>query len=182
VRRGYGLPTPRAHNTAQARRYRTPAFVLQLALVVTLLLVWLGSESIRASKNLWVLFLYSIPFEFLIAAVPHEPALTYFGKFYSPLTVAVVSAIGTLLTEALNYSGFGYIADTEVVRRVRRRGFVTRVVELFVRTPFAALWAAALTPIPFYLFRFLVVLARYPIAKYLLALFLSRTPRFRTLA
>ncbi len=167
-----------AHGTTQTRKHRTLAFVLQLALVSALLLVWLGSESIRASKNLWVLFLYSMPSEFLIAAVPHEPVLIYFGKFYSPLTVALVSAVGTLLTEALNYSVFGYFADTEVVRRVRRRGFVIRVVELFERAPFAALWVAGFTPIPFYPFRFLVVLARYPMRKYLLALFLSRTPRF----
>jgi len=36
--------------------------------------------------------------------------------------------------------------------------------------------------VPFYPFRFLVVMAHYPIWKYLLAVFLSRTPRFYVLA
>ncbi|MCK4494933.1 MAG: hypothetical protein KAU91_01170, partial [Candidatus Aminicenantes bacterium] len=43
-------------------------------------------------------------------------------------------------------------------------------------------WIAGLTPIPFYPFRFLVVIARYPLIKYLFAVFLSRTPRFFILA
>ncbi len=168
-------PTPRGTTKA---RTRTATFVAQVCFVLALLLVWLGFEGVRASKSLWVLFLYSFPSEFLIAAVPHEPVLLYFGKFYSPLTVALVSAAGTLLTEALNYSVFGYIADTQAIRRISRRGFVIRVVELFGRAPFAALWVAGFTPIPFYPFRFLVVLAHYPLRKYLLALLLSRTPRF----
>jgi membrane protein YqaA with SNARE-associated domain len=161
-----------------SRRARTVAFALQIALVAGLLLAWLNSETIRVSKNLWVLFLYSIPSEFLIAVVPHEPVILYFSKFYSALTVAIVSVTGTLLTEALNYSVFGFIADTKAFRRVRRGGMVDHLVDLFKRAPFAALWVAGFTPIPFYPFRLLVVLARYPIAKYLLAVLLSRTPRF----
>lgn len=136
----------------------------------------------RASKNLWVLFLYSLPSEFLIAPVPHEPVIIYFGKFHAPLTVALVSIAGTLLTEALNYSVFGYVVDSKAFRSIRHRGFVRRIVALFKRAPFPALCVAGFTPIPFYPFRLLVVLARYPVAKYLLALLLSRTPRFCILA
>ena len=44
------------------------------------------------------------------------------------------------------------------------------------------LFVAGFTPVPFYPFRFLVVMARYPRWKYLLAVFLSRTPRFYVLA
>jgi membrane protein YqaA with SNARE-associated domain len=161
---------------------RTIAFALQVSLVLALLLVWLSSGAVRASKSLWVLFLYSLPSEFLIAVVPHEPVIVYFGKFYPPVVVALVSVAGTLLAEALNYSVFGYVVDTRTFRRIRYRGFVERIVALFRRAPFAALCVAGFTPIPFYPFRLLVVLARYPIVKYLLALLLSRTPRFYILA
>jgi len=93
-------------------KIKTLIFVLQIIVVAALLVVWLSSESIQKSKNLWVLFIYSFPSQFLIPIVPHEPVLLYFGKFYSPLTVALVDIAGTLLTEALNYSVFKFIVDT----------------------------------------------------------------------
>lgn len=129
-----------------------------------------------------MLFFYSFPSEFLIAIVPHEPVLIYFGKFYSPFTVAVVAIIGTLLTEVLNYSGLKYITDTNLFQKIRHKKAVNKIVKLFQKAPFFAIWVAAITPVPFYPFRFLVVLARYPITKYILAVFLSRTPRFYILA
>lgn len=158
------------------------AFVLQICFVLVLLIIWLVSESIRESKSLWVLFFYSFPAEFLIATVPHEPALLYFGKFYTPLTVAIVAGSSTLLTEALNYSVFKFITDLKIFKNIQQRKFVKKAITFFNRAPFFALWIAALTPIPFYPFRFLVVMANYPLIKYILALALSRIPRFFILA
>ncbi len=157
-------------------------FILEISLIVALLVVWFISDSIQKSKNLWILFLYSFPSEFLIAIVPHEPVLLYFGKFYSPQTVALVAIAGTLLTEALNYSVFKFVTDTNFFQKIRHRKVVTRVVELFNKAPFVALLVAGFTPVPFYPFRLLVVMAHYPLKKYILALFLSRTPRFYILA
>ncbi len=163
-------------------KIRTLIFALQIIIVVALLVIWLSSESIQKSKNLWVLFIYSFPSQFLIPIIPHEPVLLYFGKFYSPLIVALVDIAGTLLIEALNYSVFKYIIDTNFFQKMRHTKSATKVVELFNRAPFVALLIAGLTPVPFYPFRFLVVMAHYPIWKYLLAVFLSRTPRFYVLA
>ncbi len=157
-------------------------FILAISFIVALLVVWFISDSIQKSKNLWILFLYSFPSEFLIAIVPHEPVLLYFGKFYSPQTVALVAIAGTLLTEALNYSVFKYIIDTSFFQKIRHTKSAAKIVELFNRAPFVALFVAGFTPVPFYPFRFLVVMAHYPIWKYLLAVFLSRTPRFYVLA
>ncbi|HEA64813.1 MAG TPA: DedA family protein [Candidatus Aminicenantes bacterium] len=163
-------------------KIRTLIFALQIIVVAALLVVWLSSESIQKSKDLWVLFIYSFPSQFLIPIIPHEPVLFYFGKFYSPLTVALVDIAGTLLIEALNYSVFKYIIDTSFFQKMRQTKSAAKVVELFNRAPFVALLVAGLTPVPFYPFRFLVVMAHYPIWKYLLAIFLSRTPRFYVLA
>jgi ribonucleoside-triphosphate reductase len=55
-------------------------------------------------------------------------------------------------------------------------------VILFQRRPFLALLAGGLAPLPFYPLRCLVVLARYPLWRYLAAIALSRTPRFYLLA
>ncbi|MFP4083107.1 MAG: VTT domain-containing protein [Candidatus Aminicenantes bacterium] len=157
-------------------------FALQVSFVLVLLIIWLSSKSIQSSHSLWVLFFYSFPSEFLIAVVPHEPVLLYFGKFYPPLTVAVTAIIGTVLTEALNYSVIGYITDTNLFQKIRQKKTASKIIQLFQKAPFLALWIAGFTPVPFYPFRLLVVLARYPVMKYLVAVFLSRAPRFYILA
>jgi membrane protein YqaA with SNARE-associated domain len=157
-------------------------FSLQIAFVLVLLIVWISSKGLQESKSLWVLFFYSFPSEFLIATVPHEPVLLYFGKFYSPITVALVAISGTVLTEMLNYSTFKYVTDLKIFAKLQQKSAVIKTIRFFNKAPFLTLWVAGITPIPFYPLRFLVVLARYPLLKYILAIFLSRFPRFFILA
>jgi len=164
------------------RRVRTLIFILEITFIIVLLIWWLSSKSAHKSTNLWVLFFCCFPSEFLVSAFPHEPILLYFGKFYSSLIVASISIIGTVLTETLNYSVFNYVMDIGPIRKVRENKVAKKVIRLFEKAPFAALLIAAFTPIPFYPFRFLVVLAHYPLAKYLLAIFLARFPRFVIIA
>ena len=161
---------------------RTLVFIIEISFILVLLILWFSSDSYQFSKSLWVLFFYSFPAEFLIAVVPHEPILLYFGKFYSPLTVALVAVSSTLLTEVLNYSTFKYVADLKAFEKVHRSKIMIRLIELFNKAPFVAIMIAGFTPVPFYPFRFMVVMAQYPIWKYILATFLSRTPRFFILA
>lgn len=161
---------------------KTLIFAFEVAFIAGLLVWWLTSKSVRDSKSLWVLFLYCFPAEFIIATVPHEPVLLYFAKFYSPLTVALISVTGTVLTEIVNYTVFKYMADLKVFRKMLASRVVQKTVHLFNKAPFAALWVAGFTPIPFYPFRFLVVIARYPIAMYLLAVVTSRAPRMYLIA
>ncbi len=163
-------------------RFRTVIFFLEVGLVAGLLIWWIVSDSAKISRNLWVLFFYCFPAEFIVASVPHEPVLLYFGKFYSPLTVALVSIAGTALTEVLNYTVFKYVADLRILQKMLQSKFVQKTVALFNRAPFAALLFAGFTPFPFYPFRFLVVIAHYPLIKYILAVIISRTPRFYLLA
>ena len=169
-------------NPKSPSKIKTLIFILELALIITLLILWFSIDSFRNSKNLWVLFFYSFPAEFLIAIVPHEPMLLYFGKFYSPITVGLVTIASTLMTETLNYSTFKYVANLKAFGKVHRSKFMTKLISFFNKAPFTALLIAGFTPVPFYPFRFMVVMARYPIWKYLLATFLSRTPRFFILA
>jgi membrane protein YqaA with SNARE-associated domain len=161
---------------------KTFLFALQISFVLALLIVWATSKSLQDSKSLWVLFFYSFPSEFLIATVPHEPVLLYFGKFYNPFTVALVAIPSTLLTEMLNYSTFKYITDLRIFIKLREKKAVQKTVQFFNKAPFLTLWVAGITPIPFYPLRFLVVLAKYPLLKYISAVFLSRFPRFVILA
>ncbi len=163
-------------------KIKTFIFILEILLVIILLIVWLSSKSLQQSKSLWVLFFYCFPAEFLIAVVPHEPILLYFGKFYHPLTVALVSSVGTMLTEMLNYSAFKFVTDMKIFQKIQEKKTVNKIINLFSKSPFLALWIAGFTPVPFYPFRFLVVMAGYPLSRYILAVFLSRTPRFFLLA
>lgn len=156
--------------------------ILEVTLVIVLLVLWFSSSTIQKSKNLWVLFFYCFPSEFLIAIVPHEPILLYFGKFYIPMKIALISSGGTILAEALNYSVFNFVVNMNFFDKIRDKKTVTKIVDLFNKAPFLALIVAGFTPIPFYPFRFLVVMARYPLIKYILAIFLSRTPRFFLIA
>lgn len=163
-------------------KLKTLFFILQVCFVVVLLTLWFSCESFQKSKSLWVLFFYSFPSEFLIAIVPHEPVLLYFGKFYTPLTIAFVAVAGTVLTEILNYSVFKFITDLKIFKKIQHKKAVNKIITLFYKAPFLALWIAGFTPVPFYPFRFLVVMAKYSLMKYVLAVFLSRTPRFFILA
>lgn len=163
-------------------KFKTFLFIFEISLVVILLVVWYSFEPIRKSKIIWVLYFYSYPSNFFISILPHEPAILYFGKFYSPLIVALVCVAGVVPTEIINYSVIKFVADLRLFKKASQSKFVSRVVELFRKAPFTALLIAGLTPIPFYPFRFLVVLANYPILKYALAVFLSRTPRYFFLA
>ena len=163
-------------------RLRTAVFVLENGLVVALAVWWLLWGRFGHANGLVVLFLYCFPSEFLIAPLPHEPVLLYFGKTHSALAVAAVSVAGTVLVEALNYHAFRFVADARPLRRVVRSRWIGRAVTLFRRWPFLTLFAFGLAPMPFYPFRFLVVLARYPLWRYLLAILVSRGPRFYLLA
>ena len=165
-----------------SRGLKTLIFISEIVFVLGLLIWWLTSDASRKSLNLLVLFFYCFPAEFIIATVPHEPVLLFFSRFYEPLNVALVSIAGTALTEIVNYSVFGYVVDLKIFQKMVQNRTVGKMVKAFAKAPFLALWVAGFTPIPFYPFRFLVVLARYPLWKYILAVITSRTPRFFLLA
>jgi len=164
----------------EPRRILPVAF--QVALVFALLGVWLSSEEVRASKSLVVLFLYSLPSEFLVGLVPHEPVLLYFGTYHAAWVVAVVSVAGTVLAEALNYRFFSLVWGPPRLPAASKTRAVARIMELFERRPMIAILIAGFTPVPFFPIRLLVVMTGYPRLKYLLGVLLSRTPRFWVLA
>lgn len=174
---------PDAGRPAKARgRLRTVLLVVESAFVLGLLVIWLASPALRHSKSLWVLFFYCFPSQFVLAALPHEPVILFFGKFYPAWVVALTATAGTLITEVINYTIFETLADLETFQRIRRGRLVSRLVDLFRKAPFPTLWIAGLTPVPFYPFRFLVAMTRYPLPLYALAVVVSRFPRFFLLA
>jgi membrane protein YqaA with SNARE-associated domain len=156
--------------------------ITEIVLLVVLLVLWFSSEAIRQSKSLWILFLFNFPSQFLISVVPYEPVFLYFSKFYHPVTVTAICVIGTLLTEFLNYFTLKFFVDLKKLNKLKYNGIVQKLIEFFNKAPFLALLIAGIIQTPYYPFRFLVVLAEYPIQKYLFAVFVSRVPRYLLLA
>jgi len=170
------------------KRRRTPSrqriilILFESALVLGLLLIWLMSESVRASTSLTILFFYSFPSEFLVGLVPHEPVLIYYGSYHPAWVVASVAVVSTVMAEGLNYSLFGLFYAMPTFRAALGKKAVRRIGDLFNLMPFTAILFAGFSPVPFFPVRFLVVLTDYPVWKYLLGVFLSRAPRFYLLA
>jgi len=152
------------------------------AVVLGLLLVWVLVKGVQESTNLWILFFYSFPSEFLVGLIPHEPVLIYYGAYHPPWVVALVAVGSTMMAEGLNYHFFGLFYGMPAFRSALEKTAVQRVAEFFNRMPFTAIVFAGFSPVPFFPIRFLVVITDYPVWKYLLGVFLSRAPRFYLLA
>ncbi len=169
-------------NKPFSNRTKTILFVLQLAFVGAVFAVWFGSASIRASKNLWILFLCAFPSNFITGVIPYDPVIIYFAKYHTLIWVVSVGVASTLLVEGINYSVLKAISNLKYMVKIRKNAFVRRVVDLFDKSPFLALVFAGLLPIPFYPFRILVVLSGYPILKYSLTILISKVLRMSCLA
>lgn len=164
------------------KHVRNVLFSLQFLFIGTLLALWIALGGMHKSTNLLVLFFYSFPSEFFIGVLPHEPVLIYFGEFFRPVTVACVALLSTIMVEVSNYFVIRHIFNFRAFQAFQTSATAGRVVRLFNKAPFPAIWIAGFTPVPFYPFRFLAVLARYPVWKYALAVAASRGPRFYLLA
>ena len=163
-------------------RARTLIFVAEIIFVAALFVIYFSSSSLRNNGHLLVLFLYSIPGNFLIDVIPYDPAVIFFSRFHDPLLVALVGVAGILVSETINYTFFEYVVDLKYFDRILKNKFVAKLIGLFNKAPFWTMLFVAFTPVPIYPFLFLVVMARFPILKYLLALLLGRLPRLYLIA
>lgn len=165
-----------------ASRGRVILLLSEAAVIFALLFVWIFSESVRESISLPVLFFYSFPAEFLVGLVPHEPILIYYGVHHPAWVVAAVAVVSTVMAEWINYALFEMFYGMPALKDISNGRVVQKVVDLFAKMPFTAIIVTGFSPIPFFPIRFLVVMTSYPLWKYLLAVFLSRAPRFWLLA
>jgi uncharacterized membrane protein YdjX (TVP38/TMEM64 family) len=112
--------------------------------------------------------------------VAFEPVLLVYGRIYPPLVVAVVGTAASIVAEAVNYLGYGYLLRSRRLRRIQQVS--SRVTTWFARHPFLTCVLAASTPIPDWSVRILGALARYPARRYLLAFAIGRVPKFWVIA
>lgn len=116
------------------------------------------------------------PFSPVLPAT-YEPILMLFGRVYDPLLVAAFGTAGTLYVEWLNYHLYRSVLTLEAAEGFRESRMVTRVVDLFEKKPFLAVWLCSWSILPYWPVRILSAVAGYPVKKHLAATFLGRLPR-----
>ncbi len=130
-----------------------------------------------------VLFvLATMPSEFLVTFVPHEPIILYFAKFHGVHAVVWLSILGTVAIEVMNYSSAATFAHFQWMKGLLAHSSIKKATRAFEKAPFTVIVIAAFTPIPFFPFRFLAPFSGFSLGRYILALTVGRVPRFYLLA
>ena len=132
---------------------------------------------------LLTIFFYSIPSNCAIAIFPHEPVLIWYGKTVNLLQLTTAATLGTILAAYLDYKFFTPVLNLQfTASRYKSKSFYQTAHNWFYKMPFIALVVAGFSPIPFFPFKFMVYASKYPKWKYLLAVAVSRFPRYYLLA
>ena len=148
-------------------------------LAIAALYVWVAYPSLREH----VLFvLATMPSEFLVTFVPHEPIILFFAKFHGVHTVVWLSVLGTVAMEVVNYSSAASFLRFPWMKRLLAHSSIKKATSAFKKAPFTVIVIAAFTPIPFFPFRFLAPFGGFSLGRYILALTVGRAPRFYILA
>ncbi len=107
----------------------------------------------------------------------YEPILMLFGRVYPPLLIAIAGMLAILYVEFLNYHLYARVLRRDRFRAALENRAAQKVLTLFRRAPFFAIWLCSWSPLPFWSVRILASVTRYPVRRYLLATFLGRCPR-----
>lgn len=132
-------------------------------------------------RQLIVFFFFTIPAN-SFTFVPYEPALLYYSKSYLPLWLALLGGMGTSLAGFLDYHVVTYLFKYRKMAAIRKNKYYLLVANYFRKVPFACLLITGFTPVPFMPVKFMAIATAYPLQKYLLALFVGRTPRYYLVA
>ena len=160
------------------RKFRLAALFLS-AFVVAQIFVALFLESYQSL--VWF-SVYTAVSNFAIPWLPHEPMVLLYGTLYTPLLVAVVGGLATCWMEFFNYRLLEVLTDLRWARSVVDTQGYRTAERYFGKLPFLALVSSGATPVPFAPFRVLAVTTGYPLGRYLLSVFVGRTPRYYLLA
>ncbi len=153
------------------------AIILVLGLAALVLTLF----EVQWNGLLW-LFFYSIPANTAISVFPHEPVIVYSGQYFDPVIVAFVALAGNLAAGYVDYHFFTPVLRMKFSASYRKTRTYQRAIRWFDAAPFWAVTVFALTPLPFYLVKFLVFSSRYSMWRYMVAIAVGRLPRFYLLA
>ncbi|MFQ5689518.1 MAG: hypothetical protein ACE5HQ_04525 [Gemmatimonadota bacterium] len=160
-----------------ARVWILGALMFLIGVITTILIL----QDFKSNSYYYLAF-YSIPANTAISVFPHEPVLLYFGKFANLWLAATAATAGTLVAGYMDHAVFVPVLSHRGLQGYRGKRLYRAAISYFMRYPFATLWVAGFTPIPFFPFKFLSFSVHYPMRKYLSALALARFPRYYILA
>ena len=129
----------------------------------------------------WFCF-YTAISNFCIPWLPHEPMVLLYGTLFDPLLVAFLGGIATCWVEFLNYKILGLITNIRQIQTITKKQWYLKAEDWFKKAPFLSLVISGFTPIPFAPFRVFSVTSRYSLTRYILSVFVGRTPRYYILA
>jgi len=133
-------------------------------------------------NGLLSLLLYSIPANTAISVFPHEPAIVFCGQHFNAFLVAIAAVVGNLSAGWVDYHFFTPLLQMEFSQGYRKTRIYHNTLPWFSRAPFLVVVVFALTPLPFYLVKFLAFSTGYSIRRYMMAILVGRLPRFYLLA
>jgi membrane protein YqaA with SNARE-associated domain len=133
-------------------------------------------------SGLLSLFFYSIPANTAISIFPHEPAIMFSGQHFNTVAVAITAVLGNLAAGWVDYHFFTPLLQMKFSQGYRRTRIYRNTIRWFARAPFLVVAVFALTPLPFYLVKFLAFSTGYSMWRYMLAILVGRLPRFYILA
>jgi len=128
------------------------------------------------------LFLYSIPSNSAVSVFPHEPVIVFCGSLYSPLVISLVAGAATCVAGFLDYQVFTPLLNLQALDSLKDGVVYRKSVRYFAKMPFLIILIAGFSPIPFVPIKILAFSSRYPLRRYIAALFLARAPRYYILA
>ncbi len=157
------------------KKYQIFIGVIIFSALVSVLIWFLLPEF----KGIVWLYLYSIPSHVYISFLPHEPVLLYYGKEFNLFAAVFAATLGTLVAGFIDYETLTFVLNHNKVKKLYYDKYIyKKSVNFFYKFPFSMIIIAALTPVPYYPFKFLSIASAYPMKKYLLALSIGRVPRY----
>lgn len=163
----------KAYDVMTPRTYVFGAIIFLLsAFGIYMFMVW------PKSFPLQTLFFYNIASNAAVAILPHEPVIIWYGKILNLWHLAVAATLGTLVAAYLDYRFFVPVLNLSYSARYKSSRLYRRWSGWFLRLPFLVLVLAGFLPVPFYLFKFMALSAKYPLPKYLASLTVGRFPRY----
>jgi len=151
---------------------------LMAAFVIAFYLIWRSNPKYA---GMVIYFFYTIPANSFLS-LPHEPAVLYYAKMYSPLLLAILGGIATCLACFIDYEVLTPIFRLKKVSKIKETYFYKKSIHYFNKLPFVTIAVVGFSPIPFYPVRILAISSGYSMRKYMLSVFIGRAPRYYILA
>lgn len=132
--------------------------------------------------GLFLLGLYCIPSNSVLP-IPHEPGVLYFAKFYTPVEIAIVATIGSIIVSFADYALIEAAMRHPRVKGASEARLFRWAVRWMTKWPFAIIVLFSLIPVlPISVIRALAPASGYPLKRYIAAQIVGRLPRFLMLA